>query len=173
MACMASAQKGRWLISTFAGQSVIVFGSSDPRVASGGGVTYSFGDQSKLRSGPHTGELIGELYYDYSKSNGVKEFPANSSSAFGLLLMSRYRWKGADAPSLFFDIGWGVQSLSRTSHDLESKINSTPVIDFGFIVGPDHERGFVGARFMHISNAHTVGNNQGQNQFFLLIQLPL
>jgi len=170
---VASAQKSRFYLSGFSGQSVIIFGSSDPRMVGGGGLGYTFGNRARLRWGKHHGELNMEAYYDFSKSNGVKEFPANTSSAYGLLAYSRYFWRPKDAPNSFLDIGWGVQFLSQTSHDLESKINSTPFIDFGFVMGKDHPRAYVGARFLHISNAGTVGNNQGQNQIYFLMQIPL
>ena len=174
LSCFASAQKQRWFVSAFSGQSVIVFGSSDPRTASGFGVGYSFGNIARLRWGKKRfGELLTEFYYGYSKSNGVKEFPANSSSAFGVLAYGRYYWRPKDAPDSFIDLGWGFQGQSRSSHDLESKINSTPFFDFGIVLGKDHERALVGARFLHVSNANTVGDNQGQNQIYLLIQIPL
>lgn len=172
LASFASAQKSRWYISGFSGQSVIVFGSSDPRTSSGFGLGYKFGNAARLRWGKHHGDLMGELYYNYSKSTGVKEFPANTSSAFGVLAYARYYWRPKDAPNSFFDLGWSVQVLSQPSHDLESKINSSPFFDFGIIVGKEHDRAFVGARFMHVSNAGTVGNNQGQNQIFFLVQIP-
>ena len=173
IACLASAQQHHWYVSAFGGQSVIVFGSSDPRMAHGAGIGYNFGERARLRWGKKKrGELLGEIYYDYTKSNGVKAFPANSSSAYGLLALARYTWRPKDAPDSFLDIGWGVQFLSRSSHDLQSKINSTPCLDFGIILGKDHPRATVGARFMHISNAHTVGANEGQNQVYLLIQVP-
>lgn len=169
----AFGQKSRFYLSGMAGQSVIVFGSSDPRTASGGGIGYTFGNRARLRWGKHHGELNVEAYYNFSKSTGVKEFPANTSSAYGILVYSRYFWRPKDAPDSFLDIGWGGQALSRSSHDLESKVNSTPFVDFGIVLGKEHSRGYVGARFMHISNANTVGNNQGQNQIFFLVQIPL
>ena len=169
---LASAQQRHWFSSAFAGQSMIVFGSSDPRMVGGYGIGYTFGDRAKLRIHKHPGNLIGELYYNYSKSNGIKAYPANSSSAFGVLAYSRYTWYPKEAPASFFDLGWGIQVASRTTHDLESKINSTPFFDFGIIVGPDHPRAFVGGRFMHISNAGTVGKNEGQNQIYFLVQIP-
>ncbi len=175
-ACLCSVafgQKSRFYLSGFAGQSVIVFGSSDPRTTGGGGIGYTFGNVARLRWGKHHGELNMEAYYDYSKSNGVKKFPANSSSGYGLIAYSRYYWTPKDAPDSFLDIGWGVQFLSQASHDLESKVNSTPFIGFGIVMGKDHPRAYVGARFMHISNGGTVGNNQGQNQIFFLVQIPL
>lgn len=169
----AAAQKNHWLVSGFSGQSIIVFGSADSRVTNGVGLAYSFGRQARLRMGEHPGELITEVYYDLSKSNGVKNFPANTTSAWGFLTYARYRWRPKSAPASFLDIGWGLQDASRTSRDLVSKLNSTPFVDFGIVVGQDHERAFVGARLLHISNANTVDHNRGQNQIYLLIQLPL
>ncbi len=172
ISAIGAAQKGKLYLSNFTGQSVIVFGSSDSRIARGVGITYSWGDVARLRRGDHHGELLTEAYYEYSNSHGIKAAPPNSSSAFGVLAYARYRWLPRVAPNSFFDIGWGFQVSSRVTHDLESKINSTPFFDFGIIVGKEHERGFVGARFMHVSNANTVGDNQGQNHIYLLVQIP-
>jgi hypothetical protein len=169
---ISAAQRRGLYLSGFSGQSVIVFGSSDPRRSAGVGLGYSFGNQAWLRWGKHHGELNVEAYYDFSKSTGIKAFPANTTSAYGVLAYSRYYWRPKDAPNSFFDLGWGAQFLSKPSHDLESKINSTPFFDFGIVMGKEHERALVGARFMHVSNAGTVGNNQGQNQIFFLVQIP-
>lgn len=113
-----------------------------------------------------------EAYYDYTKSPGVRSTPRNSSQAWGLLAMARYKWTQPDAPTSFIDIGWGVQVANRTTRDLESKINSTPVLDFGVVLGRGHEAAIVAARFLHVSNAGTVGDNRGQNQLYLLVQIP-
>jgi hypothetical protein len=170
LAALSPAQDHKWFISGFSGQSIIAFGSADPRTANALGIGYSFGRKAWLRKGHDRGELIGEAYYYFSQSNGVKKTPPNSTSAYGALLYSRYRWRSTNAPDAFLDIGWGLQEASATTRDLSSRFNSTPMLDLGFVL--DRDRAFVGARFVHISNANTVNNNRGQNQIFFFIQAP-
>lgn len=172
LAASAAAQESRWFLSAFSGQSIIAFGSADPRMANGAGIAYSFGKKNWLRKGARHGELIVEIYYDLSKSHGVQRRPPNTTSAWGVLAYSRYRWASLRTPTVFLDIGWGLQDASAATRDLSSRLNSTPMIDFGFILGPDRDRAFVGARLMHISNAGTVPNNRGQNQIFVFVQVP-
>jgi hypothetical protein len=64
---------------------------------------------------------------------------------------------------------------SRTTRDLPARLNSTPVVDLGVVMGREHERMLVAARFIHISNGGIVNKgekNKGQNQLYLLVQVP-
>ncbi len=45
------------------------------------------------------------------------------------------------------------------------------MFDLGFEIGLEHPLG--AARLLYISNAGTVPKNKGQNELFLLIQIPL
>ena len=131
------------------------------------------GPISKLRWGRAHANLVVETYYDLTKSPGVRNTPPNSTQAWGALAMARYRHSNADSPTGFLDVGWGLQYADRTTRDLSSKLNSTPVIDLGFEIGRQHPGALVAARLLHISNAGTEHKNKGQNELFLLIQVPL
>lgn len=172
-AALGRGQEKRWYLSAFNGQSVIFLGSTDPRRAEGIGFGYDFGPANRLRWGEVKGHLLMEGYYHFSTSPGagVRRWGPNSSQSWGLLALSRYTWTNPGAPTMFADIGWGLQIASRATRDLESKLNSTPIIDLGVVIGKE-ERAFVGARFLHMSNAGLVGDNRGQNQIFFLVQFP-
>lgn len=173
LSSVSRAQHHRWYLSGFSGTSVIILGSQDLRTGNGLGVAYEIGPVSKLRWGRAHANLVIETYYDITKSPGVRNTPPNSTQAWGTLAMARYRYSNMDAPTGFLDVGWGFQYADRSTRDLSSKVNSTPVIDLGFEIGREHPGALVAARLLHISNAGTMPKNKGQNELFLLIQIPL
>ena len=90
------------------------------------------------------------------------------TKAFGILAMSR--WHGrrdARGQGFFLDLGWGLQIADRRSLDLDSRLNSTPVVGFGTTLPLGAQELMIGLRYLHVSNAGLVGRNQGSNQFFL------
>lgn len=173
VAAASQAQHHRWYVSGFAGQSVIALGSQDFRTGNGLGVAYEAGPFSKLRWGRAHANLVLEVYYDLTSSPGVRNTPPNTTDAWGSLAMARYRYANTDSPTAFLDIGWGLQYANKPTRDLSSKLNSTPTVDVGFEIGREHPGLLVAARLLHISNAGTVPKNRGQNELFLLIQVPL
>jgi len=173
VSALSQAQHHRWYLSGFSGTSVIVLGSQDLRTGNGLGVAYEMGPVSKLRWGRAHANLVLEGYYDLTTSPGVRNTPPNTSVAWGTLAMARYRYASIDSPTGFLDVGWGLQYADQTTRDLSSKLNSTPVIDLGFEIGREHPGALVAARLLHISNAGTERKNKGQNELFLLIQIPL
>jgi hypothetical protein len=173
VSALSQAQHHRWYLSGFSGTSLIILGSQDERTGNGLGVAYETGPESKLRWGRARANLVLEAYYDLTSSPGVRNTPPNTSIAWGTLAMARYRYANTDSPTGFLDIGWGLQYADQTTRDLSTKLNSTPVIDVGFEIGREHPGVLVAARLLHISNAGTVRKNKGQNELFLLIQIPL
>ena len=113
-------------------------------------------------------ELVYEAYYDQTRSPGASGQGPNSSYSYGVLAYARYRWPKKRGWGLYATAGWGLQYTDRTSVDLDSHINSTPMLGLGVAFDTGDGEGTIGLRFLHISNAGLVGRNQGQNQLFLV-----
>lgn len=164
-------QKNTYL-TFFYGSNFNVLGSEDPR--RGGGLAVGFGrPERRLRMRNIPGELVLEGYVANTFSPGASSYPRNTSYEFGALAISRYEWRDSPDFGAFFDVGFGAQFSSRPSVDLDSRFNTTPMLGGGaiFPVG-DHEL-LLGVRFLHISNAGTRGNNQGQNRIYVTLTLRL
>ncbi|HJP83652.1 MAG TPA: acyloxyacyl hydrolase [Fimbriimonadaceae bacterium] len=154
----------------FSGQSITILGSEDRRTAFGMGIAsgkreprFYFRNFKDANA-----ELVYEAYYDRSSSRGASGEGPNKSDSYGLLAYGRYRWPARHGLGLYLTAGWGVQYTNRTSVDLDSHINSTPMLGFGVSWSTPKGEASIGLRLLHISNAGTVGNNQGQNQLFLV-----
>lgn len=157
-------------LTTFLGQSLLVLGSEDRRV--GGGLGFGYGrPEPKFRWKNIPAELVWSGYTDRTTSNGSRDVHGINTYAYGILATSRWRpkpsWNGWGT---YFDFGWGIQYANRTSHDLDSKWNSTPLIGAGVRsrYGENGEEFTFGVSWFHISNAGFVKPNRGQNQICLV-----
>lgn len=150
----------------FFGQSQTILGSEDGRF--GGGLSYAFGQPEKrfaMRGIP--GQLVYEGYVDHTQSFGNMGFPPNATFALGALSYSRWRWPiDRNGNGVYADLGWGLQFANRPTLDLDTRLNSTPVIDIGGTYRDGHIEYLIGIRYIHISNAGTDHPNYGQNEFF-------
>lgn len=157
--------KSRWLVTGFVGGSLVPFlGAEDPRTMRGFGIQYARPNR-RLRFRQIPAELVFEGNYTWSSSPGVSQQPANSTDAYGLMAFARYRWPAKRGVSFYADIGWGLQYASMRTVDLNSRLNSTPILGAGLAFRAGDQEVLLGARFVHISNAGLEGDNQGQNQF--------
>ena len=153
------------------GATIVPFlGDEDRREVFSLGLQYAKPERAFKWRGK-TSELVQEGYYQHSTSRGASGEPANKSEAWGYLAMARYNWINHNGFGWYADIGIGLQYVNRRSVDLPSRLNSTPVLDLGLIIPAGRNSVTVGARFLHISNAHTVGNNQGQNELLFDVGL--
>jgi hypothetical protein len=111
--------------------------------------------------------LVFEGYADSSRSDGVASDPGISTMAVGVLAYARY------GDRFFTDYGVGLQAADKNTHDLPSKLNSTPMFAVGTRFAAGRRTWTVALRFLHISNAGTLGHakhsNRGQNQFLLML----
>ena len=156
-----------WYVSSFIGQSAIVLGSEDIRQGGGFSIAYERPER-RFRYGSNGAKLVWEVYAD--RSHSINHPSSPNTRAYGVLASAR--WFGnhdARGQGFYFGLGWGLQYADRTSWDLDSKINSTPMLEFGTTF-PVMRREFqVGFRYLHASNAGTVGDNQGSNQLYLTV----
>ena len=155
------------LLTVFGGQSYEILGSEDVRQAWGMGIQWVRSERA-LRFKGFMADLVMEGYFLDSTSKGASQMPPNRTLAFGGLAMARYKWPVKNDVRGYLEIGWGLQYTPETSVDLDSNINSTPVLGFGASIQRSGHEFLVGLRYLHISNAGIRGNNQGQNGLNLL-----
>ncbi|HRF60736.1 MAG TPA: acyloxyacyl hydrolase [Fimbriimonadaceae bacterium] len=154
-----------WMAWVFLGQSWFLLGSEDFR--QGGGLAIQ-----RIRREPHLtykgsrGELVWELNAATTVGGDKFEWPGDTTTSIGALALARWPVRWARGVFGYVEAGWGLQYASALTIDLPSRLNSTPTLGFGFDLG---ERLRLGVRYLHISNAGTVGNNPGQNQLFVMV----
>jgi hypothetical protein len=157
----------RWTLHAGYARSLLILGSGDSRSGSYLGLQVSVPMPSRLLKKGDT-SLVIEGYHLFTKGGGLYEFGIDRSFAYGILAMSRWKTGFSANGSTFFELGWGLQAQDTTSHDLGSRLNSTPTLGIGWM-GKGGKTNFqLTARFMHISNAGLIPRNLGQNQIQIL-----
>lgn len=152
----------------FVGQSLTTLGSEDVRYGFGIGMGYGKPDRRfRFRSIP--AQLVYEAYLDRTTSR-FRYAPHRSTYALGGLVLARWFWpRNEKGWGMYGGIGMGLQVAEFRTRDLNSTINSTPVLDIGGTFESGSREYLVGLRLLHISNAGTRGPNQGQNQLLLTL----
>ncbi len=92
---------------------------------------------------------------------------ANSSHHYGILAVARYFQRTSALTRGFVEVGWGLQFTNRLTHDIDSRINSTPMAGAGYVLPNGPQDLVFTARYIHLSNAGTAGGNEGLNFFML------
>ena len=152
----------------FYGRTFTIISSHDVRT--GGGFALSYARREpRLRIGSARGQLVLEGYYHDTSDRGVRGDPATFTNAVGALVYIRDRLPINKSTDLYFDIGIGVQYVDQRTRDLDSSINSTPMLALGAAFNKGRHETLVGLRYLHVSNAGTVGDNRGQNGFYLTV----
>jgi hypothetical protein len=159
-----------YYFNIYGGQSMTILGSEDRRT--GFGIGFGYGRREPRFAIKGVGsQLVYEVYYEHSSSRGASGQGPNQSESFGVLAYARHRWPQRRGMGLYATVGWGLQYTNRTSVDLDSNLNSTPMLGLGVSWENGFGEGSIGLRFVHISNAGLVGRNQGQNQLSLVYSL--
>lgn len=156
-----------YYFNLFGGQSMTILGSEDRRTGFGLGFGYGRPEPRFHVRGMRT-QLVYEAYYDHTSSRGASGHGPNQAETFGAMAYGRWRWPLKRGVGIYATAGWGLQYTNRTSVDLDSNINSTPMLGLGFSWDTGDGEASIGLRFLHISNAGTRGRNQGQNQLYLV-----
>lgn len=152
--------KSSWYISMFGGRSARILGTQDIRTNFGVGIAWQKPEPHfKWRHGP--AQLVQEVYYEHSQ--GEIDARGRVTEAVGFIWYARFRFPTRGF-HLFLDIGEGVQIASRESYDLGTRINSSPMVGFGFSIRQGSRETLVGLRMLHLSNAGVNSRNHGQNQ---------
>ncbi len=114
----------------FGGQSMTILGSEDRRTTFGIGLAYGR-PEPRFHVDGVASQLVYEVYYDRNSSRGASGQPPNEADTFGALAYARFRWPTRQGFGFYATAGWGLQYTDETSVDLDSKINSTPMLGFG------------------------------------------
>jgi hypothetical protein len=149
------------------GRTQKILGSAEIRGVAG----FSVGlgkDEPKFRFGKIPAQLVWEAYrYGTDLQSAPGASPTRTWN-FGGLAIARYRWPmDAYGNGMFFDLGFGVQFVNRVTFDLQSTINTTPMLGFGGVFKSGNDEVLIGLRLLHISNGGRVKPNRGDNILFL------
>lgn len=159
----------KWIVELYGGRSLTPFlGSEDTREAYGISLQHTRPER-RLRFKETRGELGLGLTLGGSWSDGVDRDQPNRQTEVGFISYARWTFGKTNSVRLYFDVGWGLHYASRRTHDLESRLNSTPYLATGLLIPNKTVDWLLGARLMHISNGGTVGHNRGQNQLLLTL----
>lgn len=128
----------------------------------------------RLRIGHTHGQFVIEGYYMRSFAQGIRvgrrPEPYNESDVLGGLAYVRYQLSGPHKDiGVYLDAGIGLHFSSRRTRDLESIINSTPMLGAGLVFNKGPHEILLGLRYLHVSNGGTVGHNRGQNGLYLMV----
>lgn len=165
---LSAAQEEKWRVSAGALFGQTWLGSQDLRQGGYYAIARSR-PEPRLHFWGHAAEMDVEAYYMYTKGGHWSILPTNNSHHYGVMLVGRYFQRTASRTRAFLEAGWGLQYTNRVTHDIDSNWNSTPMIGLGFDVELKGYDLMFGARYFHISNAGTVGGNEGLN--FLQFQV--
>lgn len=115
-----------------------------------------------------------ETHLSYTYGGGWRLQARDQYLALGALAMARYENIGPSRRGFYLEVGWGLHYATRRTWDLNTLLNSSPTAGFGLLFPYRRNSvGSIGIRVMHISNAGTVGSNQGQNQAMLFTTFRL
>ncbi len=165
LASLSFAQSERYfLIDGF--KSMIVLGSEEKRQGLGVALQWTRPEpRFKLFNQP--GLLVWEAY-SYASWGHQPTGPNRSTVAIGGLAMGRYVYGKPNKPRVFWEAGWGLQGITKRTYDLDSPVNSTPVLGVGALI-PFGDRDLIASvRWLHVSNGGTRNTNHGQNQLFVM-----
>ncbi|MBS1717092.1 MAG: acyloxyacyl hydrolase [Armatimonadetes bacterium] len=151
----------------FAGRSLKVLGTEEIRT--GIGFLYGYGrPDRRLSFHGIPAQMVYEVYGDFTHSSGVDTNSSTFDFAVGALAIARYRTPVEKDHGFYFDIGFGAQYVSQTSHDLNLNMNTTPMLGSGYFYPMGKHEAMLGIRLLHISNGGRKKPNDGQNQLYVL-----
>lgn len=149
------------------GQSWFILGSEDIRRGGGLAVQY-VRHEPRFKFWGKEGQLVFEGNVTHTVGGNKFEWEGDTTIAFGVLALARYETRPKKGLSTYLEGGWGLQWADKHTIDLPSHFNSTPVLGAGIILPIKGHDLYLGVRYIHISNAGTVGNNAGQNQVLFM-----
>lgn len=158
--CSRAQSPGRvaWLSG---GKTWQILGSQDIRNSYGLHVQWTKADP-RLSFRQNKAQLVSELYYMHSaggRPNRTRDIQYN----FGILALGRFELGASGTLHSYWECGWGLQYINRTGPDINLHFNSTPCLGAGLVFPTSRGDLWLGARYLHISNAGLKRPNQGQN----------
>ncbi|MFQ3587504.1 MAG: acyloxyacyl hydrolase [Fimbriimonadaceae bacterium] len=163
---------GPFLLTGSIGRSLLILGSEEDLMGVMLGIQYEV-PRRKIRFWRADARPVIEAYYQ--NLTGGTDDGASSGRLItgGILVLARFRSPLEEETAWVTGLGWGLQYGNHATRDLDSRLNSTPVLECGLSMGkPEREVLFM-VRFLHASNAGLKGNNQGQNQTYLYVAVRM
>jgi hypothetical protein len=164
--------KPSWYVSAFYGSGLLILGSRQPHF--GGGVDIGFGKpEPRFRFHSIPAQLVYEVYWDHLSTASLPSYrdPGERVDALGALALARFRWPVKGGIGAYFDIGWGLQVTNHVTIDVNSDVNSTPMLGAGGTFRLGSRELLLGVRYLHVSNAWTKPPNFGSNALFATITI--
>lgn len=169
--CQSMAERSGWFLSGAANFGQDIIGSEDTRR----GGWYSVGvyrPEKRLAIRGLPAQLHIEGFAMFTKGGGFDGMPVDTMQTYGVLATARYWPKVIRNLDTYVDLSFGVAYNSRSTVDLDHRLNTTPSIGGGFGWRLQECDVLLGVRFYHMSNGGTRGNNQGSNniQYVLTVR---
>ncbi len=148
------------------GRTQRILGSQETRF--NGGFSVGYGKpEPRFKIGALTAQLVLEGYKYQTMLQSSGGASPRDTTNYGLMALARYRWNMDEGGNgVYADIGFGVQVVNRLTFDLQSNLNTTPMLAVGGIFKAGDNEIMVGLRLLHISNGGTVKPNRGDNILF-------
>ncbi|MBX3118495.1 MAG: acyloxyacyl hydrolase [Fimbriimonadaceae bacterium] len=162
----------RFILVGGLGRSLTILGSEELRRGYTLGLQYEL-PNTRARLFGHNADLVLEGYYGNNRRGVLDLEPPSTLISAGVLVFFRFKKHLHGDTAYLVDLGWGLTYGSDRTRDLDSRLNSSPALSFWISHGPRHREFMYGLRYLHLSNAGFVGNNQGQNQIFLTFGIRL
>lgn len=168
LACsLASSQEPERYFTVGPVLSFKVLGSEDARRGYFMGVQEARAERRFTLWG-NRAQMVREVYVIETMGGGFRQWPETHAYNYGVSLVGRY-WTKIIGTRGYWEAGWGLDYINRLTYDVYNRLNSSPVLGFGFRLGEENRGGIIGLRWRHISNAGTAGNNEGENYAQLVI----
>ncbi len=160
----------RWYMSGHVGQSFRIMGSEDIRHGWCLGAIYAK-PEPRFSNSWESGDLAYAAYI--TETHSTRNISGRHSDGVGLIAMMHVHRMLTESWGYYYSLGWGLQYVSKASVDLDSQLNSSPVLGFGVISFWGKREIRIGFDYLHLSNAGLQGSNQGQNQLFFSVATRL
>lgn len=163
---------GPFMLTGSIGRSLLILGSEEDLMGVMLGFQYEI-PRRKIRFWRADARPVIEAYYQNLTGGPNDGTPNGRLITGGILALARFRSPLEGETAWVTGLGWGLQLGSHPTRDLDSRLNSTPVVEFGLSMGKPEREVLLMVRFLHASNAGLKGNNQGQNQTFIYIAVRM
>lgn len=168
MTSLGTSAGPEWTLAPLGFSSLSMGGTDDMRFGWGLAVQRAVSDKRLTVLG-WEGSLVLEGYVYTNHGGGRNRFNRDVSNGAGIALSARYPVGTIQGFRFFVEPGFGFLYIQRGTHDLPSRVNSTPMVGLSAVlpVPSDHIR--VTLRLFHASNGGTLKTNPGQNQAWLMV----
>lgn len=163
---------GPFLLTGSIGRSLLILGSEEDLMGVMLGLQYEV-PRARLRFWRADARPVVEVNYQNLTGGPNDGTPNGRLVTGGILGLARFRSPLEGETAWVTGLGWGLQYGDRATRDLDSRLNSTPVVELGLSMGKPTREVLLMVRFLHVSNAGLKGSNQGQNQTYIYVAIRM